>query len=45
MNLMGLSGELARITGVVGSVVGTIVGFPFLEDIVKFVFKRRNKSK
>jgi hypothetical protein len=45
VNLMGLSGNLARTTGVVGSVVGTVIGFPFLEDIVKFILKRRNKQK
>lgn len=45
VNFLGLSGEFARTTGVIGSVVGTIIGFPFFEDIVKFVFKRRNKTK
>jgi hypothetical protein len=43
VNLLGLSGEFARATGVVGSIVGTIIGFPFFEDIVKFLFKRRSK--
>jgi hypothetical protein len=41
VNFLGLSGAFARTTGVVGSVVGTILGLPFLEDIVKFLFKRR----
>jgi hypothetical protein len=40
-NLWGLSGNWARITGIVGSVVGTVIGFPFLEDILKFIFKQR----
>ena len=40
-NLWGLSGNWARITGILGSVAGTVIGFPFLEDILKFVFKRR----
>jgi hypothetical protein len=40
---VGLSGNMARTTGVVGSVVGTVIGFPFLEDIVKFILKKRNK--
>lgn len=44
VNFLGLSGEFARMTGVVGSVVGTIIGFPFLEDIVKFLFKKRGKN-
>jgi len=43
VNFLGLSGNLARTTGVVGSVVGTIIGFPFLEDIAKFILKKRNK--
>jgi hypothetical protein len=43
-NLLGFSGNLARTTGVVGSIVGTVIGFPFLEDILKFVLKKRNKQ-
>jgi hypothetical protein len=43
VNLLGLSGNFVRATGVVGSVVGTIIGFPFFEDIIKFLFRRRNK--
>ena len=43
VNLLGLSGEFARTAGVIGSVVGTILGFPFFEDIIKVVWKRRNK--
>ena len=42
VNFLGLSGAFARTTGVVGSVVGTILGLPFLEDILKFLFKRRS---
>ena len=45
VNFLGLSGEFARTTGIIGSVVGTIIGFPFFEDILKFIFKRRNKTK
>jgi hypothetical protein len=44
VNLLGLSGNFARTTGVIGSVVGTVIGFPFLEDILKFLIKRRKKS-
>ena len=44
VNLLGLSGNLARTTGIVGSIVGTVIGFPFLEDILKFIFKKRNKQ-
>jgi len=45
VNFLGLSGEFARTTGVIGSVVGTIIGFPFFEEILRFLFKRRNKTK
>jgi hypothetical protein len=45
VNLLGLSGEFARTTGIIGSVVGTIIGFPFFEDIIKLFLKRRNKTK
>jgi hypothetical protein len=45
VNLLGMSGSFARTTGVVGSVVGTLVGFPFFEDIVRLLLKRRNKLK
>ena len=41
VNFLGLSVSLARSFGVVGSLLGTVLGFPFLEDIVKFLFKRR----
>jgi hypothetical protein len=45
VNFLGFSGEFARTTGVIGSVVGTIIGFPFFEDIIKLFLKRRNKTK
>ena len=45
VNLLGMSGSFARTTGVVGSVVGTLVGFPFFEDILRLLLKRRNKLK
>ena len=45
VKLLGFSGEFARTTGVIGSIVGTIIGFPFFDDIIKFLFKRRIKSK
>jgi hypothetical protein len=44
VNFLGLSGEFARTTGVIGSVIGTIIGLPFLEEIVKFLFRRRHKG-
>jgi len=44
VNFLGLSANFARTTGVVGSVVGTVIGFPFLEDIVKFILKKRSRQ-
>ncbi|MFT3893960.1 MAG: hypothetical protein QM730_20215 [Anaerolineales bacterium] len=43
VNLFGISANLARTLGVGGSIVGTIVGFPFFEDIVKYIFNRRKR--
>ena len=43
VNLLGLSGNFARSVGLIGSVVGTVIGFPFLEDIIKYLFKRKKK--
>ena len=45
VNFLGVSGEFARTTGVIGSVIGTILGFPFFEDMIKFIFNKRNKVK
>jgi hypothetical protein len=45
VNILGLSGEWARTTGIIGSVVGTILGFPFLEDIIRYIFRRRVRVK
>ena len=44
VNFLGLSGNFARTTGVVGSVIGTVIGFPFFEEIVKLLLKSRNKQ-
>lgn len=43
VDFFGLSVNVARTSGVIGSLVGGIVGFPFLEDIVKFLFKRKKR--
>lgn len=45
VNFLGLSGSFARTTGVIGSVLGTIMGFPFLEEIVKLLLRRRMLPK
>jgi hypothetical protein len=44
VDFFGLSVNLARSSGVVGSIVGGVVGFPFIEDIIKFLFKKRKKK-
>jgi len=44
VNLLGLPLGVVRSAGAVGSVVGGVLGFPFLEDIVKFLFKRRKRQ-
>jgi hypothetical protein len=43
-NILGFSGNFARTAGLIGSIVGTVIGFPFLEDILKFFWRRRRKS-
>lgn len=45
VNILGLPANLVRTAGGVGSVIGAIVGFPFFEDIVKFIFTRRRRGK
>jgi hypothetical protein len=44
VDFFGLSVNVARTSGVVGSIIGGVVGLPFLEDIVKFLIKKRKKS-
>jgi hypothetical protein len=44
VDFFGLSVNVARTSGVIGSIVGGVVGFPFMEDIIKFIFKRRRKG-
>lgn len=43
VNFLGLSGSLARTTGAVGSLVGGVLGIPFIDDLLKFLFRRRRK--
>jgi hypothetical protein len=45
VDFFGLSVNLARTSGLVGSVIGGVIGFPFLEDILKFLFKRKSNKK
>lgn len=44
VNLLGLPASLVRTAGGVGSVIGAVIGFPFFEDIVKFIFGRRRRK-
>lgn len=43
-SLFGLGGGAARTLGAIGSVVGSVLGFPFFGDIVRFFWKRRRKK-
>lgn len=45
VDFFGLPVNLARTSGVVGSVIGGVIGFPFLEDILKFLFKRKSNKR
>jgi hypothetical protein len=44
VDFFGLSVNLVRTSGVIGSIVGGVVGFPFIEEIIKFLFKKRKKK-
>ena len=44
VDFFGLSTSFARTSGVLGSVIGGIVGFPFLQDIIKFLFRKKPKK-
>lgn len=39
-NFLGLNGSIARTAGGIGSLVGAVLGFPFGEDILKWLFSR-----
>jgi hypothetical protein len=45
VNLFGVPVRVVRTVGGVGSVVGAVVGFPFFEDIVKFLFRKSRRQK
>lgn len=44
VNLFGIPANVVRVAGGAGSVIGSILGFPFLEDAVRFLFKRRRRG-
>ena len=39
-SLLGLSGGTARGLGAAGSVVGAVIGFPFFDDVVRWLWRR-----
>ena len=41
----GLEANTARVAGGVGSVIGSVLGFPFVDDIIKFLFGKLKKKK
>lgn len=43
VKLLGLPLGLVRGAGIAGSVIGGVLGFPFLADIVEFLFRRRKR--
>ena len=45
VSLFGLPAGVVKTFGSVGSAVGAVVGFPFIEDIIKFIFGRRKARK
>lgn len=45
VDFFGFSVNFVRTSGVIGSVLGVIVGFPFFDDIVKYLWGRRKKRK
>ncbi|HUI90391.1 MAG TPA: hypothetical protein VLX61_16860 [Anaerolineales bacterium] len=41
----GFSGGFARLAGGIGSIVGAVLGFPFADDLLKWLFSRFKKSE
>jgi hypothetical protein len=44
VNFLGFSGSAARSLGGIGSIIGAILGFPFADDLLKWLFNRLRKS-
>ena len=42
VDFFGMPVNLARTSGAIGSLIGGVIGFPFLEEIIKFLFKKKN---
>jgi hypothetical protein len=45
VDFFGFSVNFVKTSGIVGSVLGVIVGFPFFDDIVKYLWNKRKKKK
>jgi hypothetical protein len=45
VNFFGLSGGAARMFGGIGSVIGAILGFPFVTDILKWLWNRVRRKE
>lgn len=45
VDFFGFSVNFVRTSGVIGSVLGLIVGFPFFDDIVKYLWSKRKSKK
>lgn len=45
VDFFGFSVDFVRTSGVVGSILGVIAGFPFLDDIVKFLLSGKKKKR
>lgn len=45
VNFLGLPANVVRAFGGIGAFIGVVVGFPFFEDIIKFIFGRDRKRK
>jgi len=43
VDFFGLSVNVVRTSGVIGSVIGGVIGFPFLEQILTFIFGKRKR--
>ena len=40
VSFLGLNGNLARAAGGVGSFLGALLGFPFMDDVIKWLYQR-----
>jgi hypothetical protein len=45
VDFFGFSTNFVKTSGVVGSALGVVVGFPFFKDIAKYLFDRLTKNK